>query len=155
MCTVFNEHWTMMSGYFHVRLLYSRKRTLLCSINKRRMGPSTVCPGAMEDRKYLLLLPRIKLRCSVRVTPSTVTVPPASYFTYRKPASVLLPETSHTFLALLYRQFRDKNSAIVAASRWFSDATTLEDTARTLVTKILDKPRYTSRRECAAHFNAY
>jgi hypothetical protein len=68
---------------------------------------------------------------------------------------VFLPETLHTFLALLYRQFRDKNSAIVAASRWFSDATPLEDTARTSVTKILDKPRYTSRRECAAHFNAH
>jgi len=70
-------------------------------------------------------------------------------------SSVFLPETSRTFLTVLYRHFRDKNSATVAASRWFSDATNVEDTARTLVTKILDKPRYTSRRECAAHFSAY
>lgn len=145
----------MLSGYFHVRLLYSRKRSLLCSINKRRVGRITVCPDTMEDRKYLLLLPRIKLWCSVRVTPSTVTVPTAFWFAHCKPAPVFLPETLHTILALLYRHFRDKNSATVAELRWFSDATSLEDTARTLVTKILDKPRYTSRRECAVHFNAY
>jgi hypothetical protein len=145
----------ILSGYFHARLSYSRKRSLLCSKNKRRVGQSTVCPEAMEDRKYLLLLPRIKLRRTVRVTPSTVTVPTAFCFAYYKPAPVFLPETLHTFLALLYRHFRDKNSATVAALRSFSDATTLEDTARTLVTKILDKPPYTSRRECGARSNAY
>jgi hypothetical protein len=145
----------VLSGYLHVRLLYSRKRSLLCSLNKRKVEQSTVCPDAMEDRKHLLLLPRIKLRRSVRVTPSTVTVPTVFCFAYCKPASVFLPENLHISLALFYRHFRDKNSATVAESRWFSDATTLEDTARTLVTKILDKPRYTSRRECAVHFNAY
>jgi hypothetical protein len=61
----------------------------------------------------------------------------------------------HTFLALFYRHFHDKNLATVAASRWISDVITLDETARTLVTEILDKQRYTSRRECAAHFNAY
>ena len=119
------------------------------------MAQSTVCPDAMEDRKRLLLLPRIKLRRSVRVTPSTVAVPTAFCFAYCKPAPVFFPETLHTSLALFYRNVRNKNLATVVESRWFSDATTLEDTARTLVTKILDKPRYTSRRECAAHFNAY
>jgi hypothetical protein len=145
----------MPSGYFYVRLLYSRERSLLCSINKRKLGRSTVCPDAMEDRKYLLLLPWIKLRHSVRVTPRTVTVPTAFCFAYCKPASVFPPETLHNILALLYRHFRDKNSATLGALRWFSDATTSEDIARTLVTKILDKPRYTSCRECASHFNAY
>lgn len=120
-----------------------------------RAGHSTLCPDAMENRKPLFILPRIKLRRSVRSTPSTVTVSTAFCIAYCKPASVFLLGNLHTSLALLYRHFRDKNSATVAESRWFSDTTTLEDTARTLVTKILDKPRYTSRRECAAHFNAY
>jgi len=109
----------MLSCSFHVRLLYSRKRSLLLSISKSRVGHSTVCPDAMEGRKYLLLLPQIKLRCSLRVTPSTVTLPTAFCFAYCKPTFVFLPETLHTFLALLYRQFLDKNSAIVGASRWF------------------------------------
>jgi hypothetical protein len=145
----------MLSGYFHVRLLYSRKRSLLCPLNKRRVGQSTVCLDEMEDRKYLLPLPGIKPRSSVRVTSSTFTVPTAFSFACCKPGIVFLPQTLHSFLASFYRHFHDKNSATVAASRWFSNVTTLEETARTLVTEILDKHRYISRRECAAHFNAY
>jgi hypothetical protein len=126
-------------------------------LNKQEEGGTKYCLFGRDGGQKIFITSAANQTSMYRSCnpPKTVTVPTAFCFACYKPAPVFLTETLQTFLALLYRHFRDKNSATVAALRWFRDATSLEDTARTLVTKILDKPRYTSRRECGAHFNAY